>query len=571
MSEVMSDSAERLSEIPLETLAQQAAVAWPHINEAAMETLTIWTDDPKVAPALEARVRNVLLPKFGLPHGLSLADLKKVVARALNITEHVGKPLEGYPQKEQVAPEVPKQTVPTLATAPPPRPPVTAPPLPPVRDRQNQSSTLWKPTPSAVRPAADKPPAPRPTLPTAPPAPSTPRIQAPPPAPRPAPTAPKPASAAPRPTPHVLAASALKPPVKTASAASLLALRTTKKALEEVVVPQPPAPAVPQPPAPAVPPPLAQATPPPSPIERVCDDKPEVKGVLLSVSVTRLRRFEGQPREEFGEEEQKLLTESLQSVGQLTPALFVQVLDDPAIDYQIVDGERRWISCKQAGIPRLEGVHYPGLSIEDARELFKRSAIANFGRKQHTALESAYVAKQLMRDFGWDLQRTAQAMCRKPYTIDQNLKLLRLVPEVQALMREAVDEKKRIGTQQALKLIDYPEDFQRLIAREISEGAMKGNTASWYVRKRATELGVSKKTKGRPRGRPANDARSLQRAIDRFDHLVTPYIEMSERPLAEVFRSSPTQRQSAIKSLDSLMKRLAFIRTQAVEADSKPR
>jgi hypothetical protein len=37
------------------------------------------------------------------------------------------------------------------------------------------------------------------------------------------------------------------------------------------------------------------------------------------------------------------------------------------IDYQVVDGERRWISCKMAGVSTLLGIIYDGLSVDDVR------------------------------------------------------------------------------------------------------------------------------------------------------------------------------------------------------------
>ena len=286
-----------------------------------------------------------------------------------------------------------------------------------------------------------------------------------------------------------------------------------------------------------------------------------VSGRLVTIPINRVRRFEGQPRTEFDEEGMVLLTGSMLQVGQLMPGLVRRVTDDPDHDYEIIDGERRWLSGKRSNKTHYEGIEYPGLSVPDAKKQYAVSAIANFGRSQHTPLELAYAVRQLMSDNGWNIQQVSAALCLGEATIRYHLRLLKLAPEAQALMRVTVPEKQRLTIAHALLLVDYPLEFQVKVATELSEQGMAQSKANWHVRQQAVLSGVQANRSRRGR-RPANDARTVFRGIQRIDTHLDQYIHLPGLSLVDIFRRrSASERTEVSALLDEAIKKLQTIRS----------
>jgi ParB/RepB/Spo0J family partition protein len=298
------------------------------------------------------------------------------------------------------------------------------------------------------------------------------------------------------------------------------------------------------------------------------DSVPQVKGSLVTVSIHRLRRFEGQPRQEFDPQQLEWLAKSIKANSQLQPGLLRKIDGDPDIDFEIIDGERRWIASKMAGLSTYEGIEYADLSVEDAKRQYAISVISNFGRSQHTPLELAHASQKLMADNGWTTAEVAGALCMSEGTIKYHLRLLKLVPEVQALMRIDVAENTRLTIAHALKLVDYPSDFQRTVAEELLEKKLNGNRAPWYIRRRARELGVTVRQSRKGR-RPASDARNLQRIFERFDANLEEYLNFGGQTVTEMFRRRVAkERTETIALIDKLVDRMEIMRENIHEAET---
>lgn len=305
----------------------------------------------------------------------------------------------------------------------------------------------------------------------------------------------------------------------------------------------------------------------PAPVFSAPKSQVKVKGRLVEVDINRIRRFVGQPREEFDPKKLDWLTNSIREVGQLQPVLFREIYDDPDIDYEIIDGECRWICSRRAGRTTLDGVEYPGLSVPDAKKQYLISLISNFGRSNHTPLELAHAGKRLMDENSWTATQAAAAMSIDPSTISYHLRLLKLVPEAQALMRITIDETHRLTIAQAVSLVDYPEEFQRQVAAEIVEKKLRGNETPWYIRRRAAELAVVV-NRGRRRGRrPAGDARNFQRSLETFEGHLDQYLNLPDVTIAEAIRRrSMTEQVQMSVQLGRLIEKLQGVKDELKEA-----
>src|SRR3989344_4622538 len=100
----------------------------------------------------------------------------------------------------------------------------------------------------------------------------------------------------------------------------------------------------------------------------------------------KIRRFADQPRTYFDGRDMSDLAASIEEIGQQTPIVVKAIADDPKHDYELVDGERRWIAC---GIVGVETMLAWIKNVSDTEEQFVSSVVGNFGRSGHTALEIA--------------------------------------------------------------------------------------------------------------------------------------------------------------------------------------
>lgn len=268
-------------------------------------------------------------------------------------------------------------------------------------------------------------------------------------------------------------------------------------------------------------------------------------GVVLQISVDRIRRFEGQPRTEFNPEHIKWLSESIATVGQLVPVLVRAVEGDPLHDYELIDGECRLRACKKAGVSTILAVMYEGVNILDAKKRYTISAIANFGRMAHTPLELACVIDQLRKNNQWTYAQIATALCMAIPTVLNHSKLLRLCPEVQAMMRSTEINRRPLTIGQAVLLVDYPEDFQLAKAKEIIAKGLNATRAGYYVRSEAAQLHVKKQSDAR--GRYQSDLhQTVMRGLKRIKATLEQYQEMPEMSLGDLFRGrTPAQRLEA--------------------------
>lgn len=132
-----------------------------------------------------------------------------------------------------------------------------------------------------------------------------------------------------------------------------------------------------------------------------------------------------QPRKFFDEAQQEELTASIKENGLLQPVV-VRPVEGAKVPYMLIAGERRWRSCKAAGLEVI-----PAKVIEDASEekAYVLSIAENVNRSDMTIMEEAGAYADL-KAAGWTPAKIAKQFGKTETHITWRLGLLTLRPEV---------------------------------------------------------------------------------------------------------------------------------------------
>lgn len=186
-----------------------------------------------------------------------------------------------------------------------------------------------------------------------------------------------------------------------------------------------------------------------------------------------------QPRREFDEAKIEELAQSLKEHGVLQPLIVRRTLDG----YQLVAGERRLRAAVKAGMRKVPAV-VRELTDRQAMEI---SLVENLQREDLGPLEEAAAYERLINEFGLTQDDVARRVGKSRSEVANTLRLLRLEPEVQELLRRG-----SLSGGHGKILVTLSRDEQIKVARE---AASKGLSV------RALEERLSKGAKGKRRVR----------------------------------------------------------------------
>ena len=136
-----------------------------------------------------------------------------------------------------------------------------------------------------------------------------------------------------------------------------------------------------------------------------------------------------QPRRHFDADDLRDLSNSIRSKGIIQP-LLVRAHPSRVGDFEIVAGERRWRAAQMAQLHELPIV-VRELSDRDVLEI---AIIENIQRSDLNPIEEAIGYRQLMDKFGHTQEKMAVALGKSRPHIANNLRLLALPEDVQALV-----------------------------------------------------------------------------------------------------------------------------------------
>jgi len=243
----------------------------------------------------------------------------------------------------------------------------------------------------------------------------------------------------------------------------------------------------------------------------------ESKEELLLIKASNIRRYEKQPRTFFDPTSLKALSDSIRVSGQKVPILVTRLPKDKSTGphFIIIDGERRWRASRMIDENyRMTAVFQ---SIADEDELFKLSTTANLNREDMTHPDIARAIKRLI-----DRNKMTQPEIAKEYGksigyVQQHLSLLKLHPEVFAMMNPELPEEAQLPYLTARHLAKIPshkagQALQLQLAREVINEAMNSKEAVPYIEKMVGRAGYSL---GGRRRNPSDDFKIFKAFVER--------------------------------------------------------
>ena len=157
------------------------------------------------------------------------------------------------------------------------------------------------------------------------------------------------------------------------------------------------------------------------------ETKAEIK--INKVSISDLVSNKFQPRKIFNEESLQDLTSSIKERGIIQPIIVRKSSDDNS-KYEIIAGERRWLSAQKAG---LHEVPIVVADVDDLKSL-EFAIVENVQRNDLNAVEEARGYQRLIDEFSYDQEKVAQFIGKSRSYIANFLRLLSLPETVLKLV-----------------------------------------------------------------------------------------------------------------------------------------
>lgn len=180
---------------------------------------------------------------------------------------------------------------------------------------------------------------------------------------------------------------------------------------------------------------------------------------LAEIPVELIRPNPQQPREAFDEAAIESISASLRRHGMLQPVVVRKV----AAGYELIAGERRWRGAQRAGLDRIPAV------VRDAspQESLELALVENLQREDLNPIEEAHAYRQLTEEMGLTQEEAARRVGKDRSTVANYLRLLKLPPQVQALV---VDGALSMGHARALLALEEPAVQADLAASVVAAG-----------------------------------------------------------------------------------------------------
>ncbi|MDB4231412.1 ParB/RepB/Spo0J family partition protein [Candidatus Pelagibacter sp.] len=136
-----------------------------------------------------------------------------------------------------------------------------------------------------------------------------------------------------------------------------------------------------------------------------------------------------QPRKTFDKDSLQDLTNSIKERGIIQP-IIVRKSSDESSKYEIIAGERRWLSAQKAGLHEVPVVI---TDVDDLKSL-EFAIIENVQRNDLNAVEEARGYQRLIEEFSYDQEKVAQFIGKSRSHITNFLRLLNLPKSVLKLI-----------------------------------------------------------------------------------------------------------------------------------------
>ena len=201
----------------------------------------------------------------------------------------------------------------------------------------------------------------------------------------------------------------------------------------------------------------------------------------LSIPISQVESYSGQPRKHFDEESLQELADSITEHGIIQP-LTVRKLSSGY--YQIIAGERRWRAARLAGLQEV-----PVIVMEaDDRKAAELAMIENLQREDLNPMEEAAGFQSLIETYHMTQEEAAQRVGTSRSAVTNALRLLGLSPSVRKLVEE-----NKLTAGHARALVPLSPSLQESAANAIIAGGLSVRQTEALVKRLSAEKKESKK------------------------------------------------------------------------------
>ena len=201
----------------------------------------------------------------------------------------------------------------------------------------------------------------------------------------------------------------------------------------------------------------------------------------LSIPISQVESYSGQPRKHFDEESLQELADSITEHGIIQP-LTVRKLSSGY--YQIIAGERRWRAARLAGLQEV-----PVIVMEaDDRKAAELAMIENLQREDLNPMEEAAGFQSLIETYHMTQEEAAQRVGKSRSAVTNALRLLGLSPSVRTLVEE-----NKLTAGHARALVPLSPSLQESAANAIIAGGLSVRQTEALVKRLSAEKKESKK------------------------------------------------------------------------------
>ena len=153
----------------------------------------------------------------------------------------------------------------------------------------------------------------------------------------------------------------------------------------------------------------------------------ENRDQVQRVAIKEVRPCPFQPRKDFSEESLRELADSIKEQGIIQPL----IVRKNGAGFELIAGERRWRAAQLAGLTEIPII----VRDADDRAVLELALIENLQRENLNPIEEALGYSQLIEQFQLKQEEAATKVGKSRAVVANALRLLKLAPELQTLIR----------------------------------------------------------------------------------------------------------------------------------------
>jgi ParB family chromosome partitioning protein len=231
---------------------------------------------------------------------------------------------------------------------------------------------------------------------------------------------------------------------------------------------------------------------------------------LRTLDIESIHPSSKQPRKHFDDGRLDELAESIRSQGIIQP-LVVRMREGGG--FELVAGERRWRAAQRAGLHQV-----PAVVREVAEsQAFEMALVENLQREDLNPIEEAEGYQRLVAEFGYTQESLSARVGKDRSTVANALRLLKLPPEVRAMV---IEGRLNMGHARALLGLESDPAIERLARQAASRGLSVRQVEALVKRERESD--------NRPAQPPAIASPAARDLVHRLEQTLATRVKLVE-------------------------------------------